>query len=145
MADALTDPITMMVPTPVAAKLVIVPEYGPQRDATEADLRKMGYVNRPWLYAAASEALARIMGLTGVDDRLDLTREPWCDTLANLVRYFIETAIMYHDLDGPPADYHEAAAQIIAHLSGDDGDGDYVAMLRVGLGAPQRHVKGNDG
>lgn len=118
-------PITTTVSQPVEAKLMLVPEFGPKRDATPLDLRQMGYVHGSSVYMAAYEALTRLVGLDPAVH--ELTR--WQDghSVANLVRYFVECAIMYHDLgDGYPADYHEMADRIVAHFAeagGNEGNG----------------------
>lgn len=127
-------PLTISVPTTVPARLVLVPEYGDQRDATDDDLRSMGYVDRSWLYAVTSEALAAIVGSDRDVDapQVELTSGEWSDTTANLVRYFIETAICYHDLGGGlPGDRKAAVRRILDHL----GEGD-VAALRLSLQGP---------
>lgn len=127
--------ITTKVPVEAEAKLVLVPEFGPKRDATVADLRKMGFVKGLDVYSATDLALARIMGVTD-EDRMDLTRWRDGDTIANLVRYFIETSICYHDLGSGdyPSSYEEMADRIVAHFTQDDGDGNYGTRLRAALG-----------
>lgn len=131
--------ITAKIPVEAEAKLVLSPEYGPKRDATVADLRKMGFIKGLDVYVAIDLALARIMGVTD-EDRSDLTRWRGGDTIANLVRYFIEVGICYHDLGagGYPSSTEEMADRIVAHFTQDDGDGNYGTRLRAALG--DRHL-----
>lgn len=125
--------MTTTITQPVKATLVLVPEHGPKRDATPGDLREMGYVPRRDVYYAADLALTRIMGV-GDDDRRDLTRWREGDSAANLVRYFIEVVVMYHDLDGPAETPEEMADQIVAHFAGGGGNEDNGPALRAMLG-----------
>ena len=127
--------LTMNIPTTISAKLVVEPAHGPSRDATAEDLRALGYIQRTDAYMIVHDALALIVG-DGTP--VDLTGNDYGDTIANLVRYFAEVAIMYHDIDGAPANRRAAVEQVINHLSpsGDPEEGDYVADLRRALTLP---------
>lgn len=131
--------LTTTIDMPVTAKLMLVPEFGEPREATPADIRAIGFVHQSDLYMAADYALTRIMGVTD-DDRMDLTRWRDGDTVANLVRYFIDVVINYHHLGGDtyPANYEEMGDRIIAHFTQDDGDGNYGERLRFALGGAHR-------
>ncbi len=48
--------VTMNVP----AKLIVVPEYGPERDATPADLEALGWSNRRDLYVRVAEFMRNV-------------------------------------------------------------------------------------
>lgn len=79
--------LSLTVQVPVAATLTVVPEYGPSRPATEADLRSLGWRHQSDIYRRLADLFAK----AGLETD---------EGAAGFVRYFVEYFWLYdHDPD----------------------------------------------
>lgn len=83
--NLLKDPLTASFDRPTKATLMVHLENGEEWEASQADLKKFGFVRRLDTYHRAHDMLLEAFGLEDYDD----------DSFVNDIRYVVECAVAY--------------------------------------------------